>query len=89
MYSRRTTIINNSGLHARPASDFVQLAKEFESKITIRNAAGGEAVNAKSIVRILTAGLSKGVEVELSAEGVDEVCAVNALTELLESGVNE
>ncbi len=89
MYSRKTTVVNSSGLHARPASDFVQRAKEFEAKITIKNTAGGEAVNAKSIVRILTAGLSKGVEVELSAEGSDEREAVDSLINLIESGINE
>ncbi|NLC78590.1 MAG: HPr family phosphocarrier protein [Ruminococcaceae bacterium] len=89
MYSRVTTVINETGLHARPASDFVKVAKEFASKITIRNIAGGETVNAKSIVSILTAGLSKGVEVELCAEGEDENAAVDALVALIESGINE
>lgn len=91
MYQRQTTIINATGLHARPASEFVKEANKYVSKITIRNLDKEEAVptNVKSILRILAEGLTKGTRVELCAEGEDEVQAVDALLALLESGFGE
>ena len=55
MKSARVTIINPTGLHARPASAFVALAKQFSSRITIKNASQeiSGAVNAKSIIHLL------------------------------------
>ena len=90
MYKRETTVINISGLHARPASDFVKEAKKFEAAITVRKLEeGAEGVNAKSIMRLLSAGMSKGTRIEISAEGVDEIAAVDALVALIESGFGE
>ena len=91
MYTRQTTVINQTGLHARPASDFVAEAKKFASKITIRNLSeqDAEAVNAKSIVRILSEGFGPGTNVEISAEGEDETAAVDALIALIDSGFGE
>jgi len=88
MYRRGTQIINASGLHARPASDFVKTAKSFESRIIICKV-GEEEVNAKSIMRILTAGMSKGTKIEISAEGPDEKEAVDSLVTLIEGGFGE
>lgn len=90
MYSKATKIRNVSGLHARPASDFVACAKGFASKIKL-NAIGGEdgPVNAKSIVMVLSLGLSAGTEVELIADGEDEISAVDTLVTLIESGFGE
>ena len=89
MYKRTVTIINNTGLHARPASDFVKEAKKYESAITIKKVNGGDAVNAKSIMRLLSAGFSKGTVAEITAEGSDENVAVDALVALIESGFGE
>lgn len=90
MISKSVTIINVTGLHARPASEFVGKAKTFASKITIRNVtANHPAVNAKSIMRILGEGLSKGTLVEISADGEDESRAVEELVALIESGFGE
>ena len=90
MYKKETVVINASGLHARPASDFVKEAKKFEAKINIRKTGGAdEAVNAKSIMRLLSAGISKGTRVEISAEGTDETAAVDALAALVEGGFGE
>ena len=88
MIKREFEIINKTGLHARPASDFVLLAKGFESKVTIAKA-GGEAVNAKSMVRILAEGIGQGDKIELTTEGADEELAMNALAKLIESGFGE
>jgi phosphocarrier protein len=90
MYSHQVEITNSTGLHARPASDFVALAKKFKSKITIRNANGeGGTVNAKSIVLLLTMGFGKGTVVELAADGEDEKSAVDELVSLIESKFGE
>lgn len=91
MYTRQTAIINQTGLHARPASDFVTEAKKYTSKITIRNLSdqNAEAVNAKSIVRILSEGMGPGTNVEISAEGEDETAAVDSLVALIDSGFGE
>ena len=73
MYQRKTTIINRTGIHARPASVFVNEAKKFQSNITICNLSLNEqnnTANAKSIIKVLTLALSQGSEVEVSAEGV-------------------
>ena len=88
MYQRKTTIINRTGIHARPASVFVNEAKKFQSNITICNLSLNEqnnTANAKSIIKVLTL----GSEVEVSAEGVDEKEAVDVLIELIDSGFGE
>ena len=90
MFKRTVKIINTSGLHARPGSDFVHEAARFSSKITIRRLDEDEdPVNAKSIAFVLSLGVGKGVEVELAAEGSDEKEAVDSLASLIESGLGE
>ena len=90
MYAQQTKLINKSGLHARPASDFVKLAKSFQSSITVRDVGGGRpAVNAKSIVRILSEGLCLDTQIEISADGADEREAVEQLAALIDSGFGE
>lgn len=90
MYTRVTTIINETGLHARPASDFTRSAAAFESEITIRRLDNADRLaNAKSTVHLLTLGLNKGSEVEISAEGPDAEAAVDALVGLIEAGFAE
>jgi len=91
MTSAVTKIINSSGLHARPATDFVNTAKKFKSKITIRSTteSGESAVNAKSVILLLTLGLGPGAEVEITASGEDETEAVGSLIALIESGLGE
>ena len=83
-------MINASGLHARPGSDFVHAAAKFASKITIRRLDEDEGpVNAKSIAFVLSLGVGKGVEIELAAEGPDEKEAVDSLAAFIESGLGE
>jgi phosphocarrier protein len=90
MYKKTTTIINKSGLHARPGSDFVHAAAEFSSKITIRRLDENEdPVNAKSIAFVLSLGIGKGIQVEIAADGADEQEAVNSLVAFIESGLGE
>ena len=90
MYSRQVTVINESGLHARPGSDFVHEAAKFGSKITIRRLDEDEdPVNAKSIAFVLSLGVGKGIKVELAADGADEKEAVDSLCSFIESGLGE
>ena len=88
MVTKQVEFINKTGLLARPASDFVMLAKKYESKITICKE-GGEPVNAKSVVRLLAEGIGQGTKAELAAEGVDEAEAIEALAALVASGFGE
>jgi len=81
-------IVNNElGLHARPATIFVQLANSFESDINILF--DNRSVNAKSIFKVLALGLKHGTEFILRADGIDEMEALTALDELFQSNFNE
>ena len=82
-----TTIENAAGIHARPSSIFVQKASSFRSKIQIR--AKGKTVDAKSILMIMSMGLSKGTEITICADGPDAKEAVEALKELVDSKFGE
>jgi PTS hybrid protein len=77
------TLINREGLHARPAAEFVKLAGSFDAKVTVNG------VDAKSLLRIMSLGLTAGDEVSLSATGRQAVEAVRALGELIRSGFGE
>ena len=88
MVTKEVTILNASGLHARPATTFVETAKQFRSKIRI-NRPGEDAVNAKSVVMLLSCGFSQGETVSISAEGEDEESATSALVDVVNSGFGE
>lgn len=85
MYAKEVTITNPTGLHARPASEFVQAASKFKSNITIRRVdqESTATANAKSILILLSLGLVSGATVEIAAEGEDEVEAVDTLCDLI------
>lgn len=88
MITKQVEIINKTGLHARPASDFVLTAKKYESKVTVRRL-DGEPINAKSIVRLLAEGIGQGTQIELIIDGPDEEAATAELVALIESGFGE
>lgn len=87
MTSQIVTVSNRTGIHARPASMFTEMASNFESDITVSQ--NGKSGNAKSIVHILALGIKNGSEITISASGVDEKEAVNALKRLVESKFDE
>ena len=90
MLTREVLINNPSGLHARPASDFVKAAGQFRCRIQLRKCEeDARPVNAKSIVMILSQGLVQGTRAELIVDGEDEAAALDALTALIESGFGE
>lgn len=80
-------IRNKVGLHARPASLFVQEANKYKAEITVRN--GDAVANAKSILSILTLGADQGSTIVLNAEGEDASLALSALKSLVESSFGE
>jgi len=91
MYAKQVVIENETGLHARPASDFTAMAKTFKSRIFIQNMdeEGSSEANAKSIVMLIAQGLGKGATAKISAEGEDEQEAVDALVALIQTKFGE
>ena len=87
MYSKDVMLQNQVGLHARPATFFIQKANEFRSSIWIEKEE--RRVNAKSLLGILSLGIIGGTQIKIIADGADEQAAVNALVELVESGFSE
>ena len=87
MYSKNVTIENPTGLHARPASIFIKTATQFKSKINIIK--DEKEVSAKSMLSLLSLGLTKGTEIIISADGEDEKDAVDTLVELVISRFGE
>jgi phosphocarrier protein HPr len=88
--SNDVVIHHKLGLHARPAAMFVKTAAKFSSRITLENLSRGtQPVNAKSILGVLSAGVKRDEQIRITAEGTDEVAAVNALTELVSSNFGE
>ena len=85
MVSRSVTIQNNVGLHARPATFFIQKANSYKCSIWVEKE--DCRVNAKSLLGVLSLGISKGMTITLIADGNDEAEAVNGLTELVNSGL--
>ena len=84
MITKRVKIINSVGLHARPATFFIQKANSYRASIWIEK--DERRVNAKSLLGVLSLGITKDTEIDIVADGVDEQDAVNGLLELLESG---
>ena len=87
MISRSVTINNSVGLHARPATFFIQKANEFRSTMMVEKAE--RKVNAKSLLGVLSLGITKGSTITISAEGPDEEEAVNALCALIAENFGE
>ena len=87
MTEATTTIENKTGIHARPASVFVQKASSFKSKVQLK--AKGKTVDAKSILMIMSMGLVKGTEVTIVADGPDEADAVATLKQLIDDKFGE
>ncbi len=87
MYTREITVKNEVGLHARPATYFIQKANEFKSGIWVEKEE--RRVNAKSLLGVLSLGIVQGTAIMLIADGVDEKEAVDALVDLIENQIGE
>lgn len=85
------TVRNPSGLHARPAALFVKSAGAFSADVSVSNLTrdADRAVPARSLLSVLSLGVSRGHEIRISAEGDDADAAVAALRELVEGGLGE
>jgi phosphocarrier protein len=87
MTSRPVTVSNALGLHARAAARFVHLASQFASQVRVGR--DGKVMDGKSIMGILLLAAARGTTLTISAEGVDEAAAVEALVQLVEAGFGE
>jgi phosphocarrier protein len=87
MIKKKVTIVNDAGLHARPAAALVKLASKYESDFYIH--LYGYKVNGKSILGVMTLAAEKGAELELEVDGPDEKQALEAITDLINSGFGE
>lgn len=90
MPSTLLTVTHSAGLHARPAAEFVKTAGAYPCQITVRNVTDDKpAVNAKSILSVLTLGVNQGYQIEISAEGESAAAALQALTDLITKNFGE
>jgi len=87
MITRNVTLQNGVGLHAGPASLFIRKANSYKSSIWVEK--DDCRVNAKSLLGVLSLGISKGTAITLIADGSDEADAVKGLAELIDSGFAE
>ncbi len=87
MCVKEVLVQNQVGLHARPATFFIQKANEFKSSIWVEK--DERKVNAKSLLGVLSLGILGNTEIRIIADGVDEKDAVDSLIKLVESGFAE
>ncbi len=87
MQRKAVTVVNATGLHARPASMFVQAAGGYQCDIDVIK--GDSRINAKSIMGIMSAGIAQGTDIIIETSGDDEIDALDKLVSLVESGFGE
>ena len=87
MISRDVTITNSIGLHARPATFFIQKANSYASSVWVEK--DDRRVNAKSLLGVLSLGIAKGMTITLIADGQDEKQALEGLVTLINTGFAE
>ena len=87
MFNKNVTITNTIGLHARPATFFIQKANSYKCSVWVEK--DERRVNAKSLLGVLSLGIAKGMTITLVADGQDEENAINGLIELVETGFAE
>ena len=87
MFVKEVTVQNHVGLHARPATFFIQKANEFKSSIWVEKEE--RRVNAKSLLGVLSLGIVGGTSIKVIADGSDEQQAVESLVKLVASGFSE
>ena len=87
MTTKNIEIQNTVGLHARPATYFIQKANSYKSSVWIENS--DRRANAKSLLGVLSLGVAKGDIITILADGADEQEAVDGLVDLIMAGFNE
>ena len=87
MYIKQATVNNQVGLHARPATFFIQKANSYKSSIYVEK--DDRRVNAKSLLGVLSLGVVKDMTITLIADGADETDALDGLEELIKNGLGD
>jgi phosphocarrier protein len=87
MLIKEVVINNQVGLHARPATFFIQKANEFKSSVWVEK--DERRVNAKSLLGVLSLGIVKGTKIRVIADGSDEDEAIGTLAALIDSDFSE
>ena len=87
MISRDVTITNTIGLHARPATFFIQKANAYKCSVWVEKE--DRKVNAKSLLGVLSLGIAQGMTIKLIADGLDEVEALDGLQALIDTGFQD
>ena len=87
MITREVTITNTIGLHARPATFFIQKANAYKSSVWVEK--DDRKVNAKSLLGVLSLGITNGMTVNLIAEGTDEKEAIEGLATLIDTELKD
>ena len=87
MISRDVVVVNSVGLHARPATFFIQKANRYKSAIWVES--GDRHVNAKSLLGVLSLGIISGTNIKITTDGEDEAEALDSLCDLISSGCEE
>ncbi len=87
MIEKEVTVKNRAGLHTRPAASLVKLASQYKSDVYLLR--DGFAINAKSIIGVMTLAAEQGCKLQLQVDGEDEDTAAKDLSEYFESGFGE
>ena len=87
MYVKEVSVQNHVGLHARPATFFIQKANEYKASVWVEKEE--RRVNAKSLLGVLSLGIAKGMTVKLIADGSDEKDALDGLEALINTGFQD
>jgi phosphocarrier protein HPr len=87
MASRTVTVCNQLGMHARAAARFVHTASAFQSRVRVGR--GAKVMDGKSIMGVLLLAAARGCDITITTDGPDEVAALDALCQLVESGFGE
>ena len=87
MKTEKITLKNETGLHARPASEIVKIASKYQSTISL--IANGKTINAKSILNIMAAGIKSSTEIEIQSDGADDESAMKELLQAFENNFGE
>ncbi len=82
MVEKKVLVNSSTGLHARPASMLCSLAQQYASKVLILYQ--DKVIDAKSILGVMAAGITKSTEITIRCDGADEEIALKAITELIE-----
>ena len=87
MISKKVILKNETGMHARPASELAKIASSFKSNIKL--IVNEKEFNAKSVLNIMSAGIKQNTEIEIKCDGEDAIEAIKRIEELFENNFGE